>query len=52
MKAAEVDEAVGTQEEVGDQERNGVQLSCKDTGERNQKHVTNLEPRQIYIAYQ
>ncbi len=43
MKAAEVDEAVGTQEEVGDQGCNCVQLSCNDTGVRNQKQITNPE---------
>lgn len=34
MKAAKVYKAVGTQEEVGDQSCNGVQLRCNDTDER------------------
>lgn len=41
MKAAEVDETVGAQEEVGNQGCDYVQLTYNDTGGRNQKHITN-----------
>lgn len=36
MKAAEVDEAIGAQEEVGDEGSDGVQFSCNDIEDRNQ----------------
>ena len=37
MEAAKVYEAVGTQEEVGDQGCDGVQLGCDDTAERERE---------------
>lgn len=43
MKAAEVDEAVGTQEEVGDQGCDSVQLSCNETGEREIKDTLQIQ---------